>query len=129
MTMHQLCQFCFFIASFENMSTLPNFAELCPTMHFPHTLYYERQSDQWCQQQKGFRNSSFWESRNKKEKDHTHVEKEWHSRKRTCCRSLNTQILAILLKYKFCKKSLWKNATLNCWTLSSSQKGTCRNRS
>ena len=32
--MHQLC---FFTASFENMSTLPNFAQLCPTMHFSHS--------------------------------------------------------------------------------------------
>ena len=36
--MHQLCQLCFFITSFENMSTLPNFAQLCPTMHFSHSL-------------------------------------------------------------------------------------------
>ena len=36
--MHQLCQLCFFIISFENMSTLPNFAQLCPTMHFSHSL-------------------------------------------------------------------------------------------
>ena len=34
-----------------------------------------------------------------------------------------------LLKYGFWKKSLWKNATLNSWTLSSSQKGTCSNES
>ena len=33
------------------------------------------------------------------------------------------------LKYGFCKKSLWQNATLNSWTLSSSQKGTCSNKS
>ena len=33
------------------------------------------------------------------------------------------------LKYGFCKKSLRKNATLNSWTLSSSQKGTCSNES
>ena len=37
--MHQLCQLCFFITSFENMSTLPNFAQLCPTMHFSHSLF------------------------------------------------------------------------------------------
>ena len=30
-----------------------------------------------------------------------------------------------LLKYGFWKKSIRKNATLNSWTLSSSQKGTC----
>ena len=35
--MHQLCQLCFFITSFENMSTLPNFAQLCTTMHFSHS--------------------------------------------------------------------------------------------
>ena len=33
------------------------------------------------------------------------------------------------LKYGFCKKSLRKNATLNSWTLFSSQKGTCTNES
>ena len=33
------------------------------------------------------------------------------------------------LKYGFWKKSLWKNATLNSWTLSSSQKGTWNNKS
>ena len=38
--MHQLCQLCFFITSFENMSTLPNFAQLCPTMHFSHSLHF-----------------------------------------------------------------------------------------
>ena len=44
----------------------------------------------------------------------------------------NSKILNIawdLLKYGFWKKSLWKNATLNSWTLSSSQKGTCSNES
>ena len=30
-----------------------------------------------------------------------------------------------LLKYGFCKKALWKNATLISWTHFSSQKGTC----
>ena len=34
-----------------------------------------------------------------------------------------------LLKYGFWKKSLRKNATLNSWTLFSSQKGTCTNES
>ena len=34
-----------------------------------------------------------------------------------------------LLKYGFWKKSLRKNATLNSWTLSSSEKGTCSNKS
>ena len=33
------------------------------------------------------------------------------------------------LKYGFWKKSLLINATLNSWTLSSSQKGTCGNES
>ena len=33
------------------------------------------------------------------------------------------------LKYGFCKKSLQQNATLNSWTVSSSQKGTCSNKS
>ena len=33
--------------------------------------------------------------------------------------------MQVKLKYGFCKKSLRKNATLNSWTLFSSQKGTC----
>ena len=36
---------------------------------------------------------------------------------------------AKLLKCGFWKKSLLKNATLNSWTLSTSQKGTCTNES
>ena len=34
--MHQLCQLCFFITSFENMSTLPNFAQLCILVTAPY---------------------------------------------------------------------------------------------
>ena len=45
---------------------------------------------------------------------------EWHFVK---------YILNSKVKYGFCKKSLRKNATLNSWTHSSSQKGTCSNKS
>ena len=41
----------------------------------------------------------------------------------------NKFLMFYQLKYGFCKKSLRKNATLNSWTLSSSQKGTCSNES
>ena len=47
--MYQLCQLCFFITTFENMSTLPNFAQLCPTMHFSHShspMYSIKYTDQ-----------------------------------------------------------------------------------
>ena len=42
-----------------------------------------------------------------------------------CADNSVTLVVALQLKYGFCKKSLWKDATLTSWTLFSSQKGTC----
>ena len=42
-----------------------------------------------------------------------------------CADNNVTSVVALQLKYGFCKKSLWKDATLISSTLFSSQKGTC----